>query len=139
MSFTRECLAIDVAGSIRSARVIDVLGQVVSLHGAPRYLRSDNGPEFIATALLRWLQTAKIDTAFHRSGQALAEWHGRIVQRESSGTNACPSSGFRNRMEATIGIETLAAARQRRAPPHESRRPHPRRVQGADRGRPTGG
>ena len=38
--FTRECLAIDVAGSIRSARVIDVLGQLVSLHGAPRSLRS---------------------------------------------------------------------------------------------------
>ena len=38
--FTRECLAIDVAGSIRSGRVIEVLGQLVSLHGAPRYLRS---------------------------------------------------------------------------------------------------
>ena len=38
--FTRECLAIDVAGSIRSGRVIDVLGQLVSLHGAPRHLRS---------------------------------------------------------------------------------------------------
>ena len=38
--FTRECLAIDVTGSIRSGRVIDVLGQLVSLHGAPRYLRS---------------------------------------------------------------------------------------------------
>jgi putative transposase len=39
--FTRECLAIDVAGSIRSARVIEVLAQLVSVHGAPRYLRSD--------------------------------------------------------------------------------------------------
>ena len=38
--FTRECLAIDVAGSIRSGLVIDVLGQLVSLHGAPRSLRS---------------------------------------------------------------------------------------------------
>jgi putative transposase len=34
--FTRECLAIDVAGSIRSGRVIEVLAQLVSLHGAPR-------------------------------------------------------------------------------------------------------
>ena len=41
----------------------------VSLHGAPRYLRSDNGPEFIATALLRWLQTAEIDTAFIDPGK----------------------------------------------------------------------
>jgi len=45
--FTRECLAIDVAGSIRSGRVIEVLARLVSVHGAPRYLRSDNGPEFV--------------------------------------------------------------------------------------------
>jgi putative transposase len=62
--FTRECLAIDVAGGIRSARVIEVLTQLVSVHGAPRYLRSDNGPEFVARAILRWLQTAAIETAF---------------------------------------------------------------------------
>jgi Integrase core domain len=41
--FTRECLAIDVAGSIRSARVIDVLTRLISEHGAPAFLRSDNG------------------------------------------------------------------------------------------------
>ena len=40
--FTRECLAIDVAGSIRSARVIEVLSKLVSVHGGPTYLRSDN-------------------------------------------------------------------------------------------------
>lgn len=47
--YTRECLAIDVAGSIRASRVIGVLSRLVSLHGAPRYLRSDNGPEFVST------------------------------------------------------------------------------------------
>ncbi len=52
--WTRECLAIDVAGGIRSGRVIEVLTQLVSLHGTPRYLRSDNGPEFVAAAILRW-------------------------------------------------------------------------------------
>jgi putative transposase len=40
--YTRECLAIDVAGSIRSARVIEMLARLISVHGAPRYLRSDN-------------------------------------------------------------------------------------------------
>ena len=40
--FTRECLAIDVAGSIRSGRVIEVLARLVSVHGAPKHLRSDN-------------------------------------------------------------------------------------------------
>jgi putative transposase len=44
--FTRECLAIDVAGSIRSKRVIEVLSRLVSTHGTPLFLRSDNGPEF---------------------------------------------------------------------------------------------
>jgi transposase InsO family protein len=46
--WTREALAIDVAGSIRSGRVIDVLAKLVSARGAPRYLRSDNGPEFVS-------------------------------------------------------------------------------------------
>lgn len=51
--FTRECLAIDVAGSIRSGRVIEVLSKLVSVHGAPKHLRSDNGPEFVSSASLR--------------------------------------------------------------------------------------
>lgn len=40
--YTRECLAIDMAGSICSKRVIAVLSQLVRVHCAPRYLRSDN-------------------------------------------------------------------------------------------------
>ena len=83
--WTRECLAIDVAGGIRSGRVIEVLTQLVSVHGAPRYLRSDNGPEFIATAILRWLTDAQIETAHIDPGQAVAECDRRIVQRQVPG------------------------------------------------------
>jgi putative transposase len=61
--FTRECLAIDVAGSIRSGRVIEVLSKLISLRGAPKYLRSDNGPEFVSNAVLQWLHRAGIETA----------------------------------------------------------------------------
>ena len=101
---TRECLAIDVAGSIRSDRVIEVLGQLVSVHGAPRYLRSDNGPAFIAAALLRWLQTAEIDTAFIDPGKP---WqNGTDESFNGKFRNECLSlEWFRNRMEAKIGIE----------------------------------
>lgn len=67
--YTRECLAIDVAGSIRSTRVIEVLARLVSVHGAPRYLRSDNGPEFVSRAVLRWLAEAQIDTACIEPGK----------------------------------------------------------------------
>ena len=53
--FTRECLAIDVAGSIRSARVVELLAKLMSERGIPAFIRSDNGPEFVSVAVLRWL------------------------------------------------------------------------------------
>jgi len=67
--YTRECLAIDVAGSIRSRRLLEVLAQLISVHGAPRYLRSDNGPEFVSRALLEWLVQANIETALIDPGK----------------------------------------------------------------------
>jgi putative transposase len=67
--FTRECLAIDVAGSIRSGRVIEVLTRLVSERGAPRFLRSDNGPEFVSKAILEWLEIAGVQTALIDPGK----------------------------------------------------------------------
>ena len=67
--YTRECLAIDVKGSIRSRQVIEVLSRLVSTHGSQRYLRSDNGPEFVSRAVLQWLTTASIDTAYIDPGK----------------------------------------------------------------------
>jgi putative transposase len=66
---TRECLAIDVAGSIRSGRVIDVLSRLISERGSPRILRSDNGPEFVSTALLRWSLASGLDMALIEPGK----------------------------------------------------------------------
>lgn len=61
--YTRECLAIDVAGSIWSGRVIDVLSRVISERGV---LRSDNGPEFVSTALRTWAKRKSLwKTFFH--------------------------------------------------------------------------
>jgi putative transposase len=102
--YTRECLAIDVAGGIRSGRVIEVLTQLVSLHGAPRYLRSDNGPEFVARAILRWLQMAAIETAFIDPGKpwqngADESFNGKLRDQHLS------LQWFRNRAEAKVSIE----------------------------------
>jgi putative transposase len=58
--YTRECLAIEVAGSLRSQRVIDTLSRLVSVHGAPLFMRSDNGPEFISRAILEWITASGI-------------------------------------------------------------------------------
>jgi putative transposase len=102
--WTRECLAIDVAGGIRSGRVIEVLSQLVSVHGAPRYLRSDNGPEFVATAILRWLTDAQIETAHIDPGKPWQNatdesFNGKFRDEHLS------LQWFRNRIEAKVGIE----------------------------------
>jgi putative transposase len=102
--FTRECLAIDVAGSIRSKRVIDLLAQLISVHGAPKYLRSDNGPAFVSRAILEWLQTAGIDTAFIDPGKP---WqNGADESFNGKLRDECLSlEWFRSRAEAKIVIE----------------------------------
>jgi hypothetical protein len=58
--FTKEGLAIDVAGRIRSGRVIEVLARFVSERGAPAFLRSDNGPEFVSHRITASLATTYI-------------------------------------------------------------------------------
>jgi putative transposase len=65
--WTRESLAIDVAGSIRARRVVDVLSRLVSVHGAPAYVRSDNGPEFVSKALLKWIVDENIGSVLSDS------------------------------------------------------------------------
>jgi putative transposase len=52
--FSKESLFIDVAGSIRSQQLIEVLEKLIDKRGFPLVLRSDNGPEFVSLALLQW-------------------------------------------------------------------------------------
>jgi len=103
--FTHECLAIDVAGGIRSARVIEVLAKLITLHGAPAVLRSDNGPEFVSAAILRWLVENRIDTALIDPGKP---WqNGTNESFNGKLRDECLNvEWFRNRREATIIIES---------------------------------
>ena len=59
---TRECLAIVVARKIRSHDVLEVLADLFVRHGPPEYLRSDNGPEFTAKLVRRWLGRVGVET-----------------------------------------------------------------------------
>ena len=61
---TRECLAIVVARKIRSHDVLEVLADLFVRHGPPEYLRSDNGPEFSAKLVRRWLGRVGVETLF---------------------------------------------------------------------------
>jgi putative transposase len=103
--YTRESLAIDVAGSIRSGRLIEVLTKLVSEHGAPKYLRSDNGPEFVSKAVLKWLLQSSIDTALIDPGKP---WqNGADESFNGKFRDECLSlEWFRNRTEAKIVIES---------------------------------
>ena len=102
--FTHECLAIDVAGSIRSGRVIDVLTRLMSAHGPPAYLRSDSGPEFVSHAILQWLTDAHIETAIIDPGKP---WqNGTNESFNGKFRDECLSvEWFRTRREAQIIIE----------------------------------
>jgi len=62
--FTREGLEIAVDRSTSADWVISHLAQLVATHGAPAYLRSDNGPEFVAVAVQQWLHTQQIATLY---------------------------------------------------------------------------
>jgi putative transposase len=102
--YTRECLAIDVAGSIRSGRVIEVLAKLVSVHGAPKYLRSDNGPEFVSRAILRWLTDQNINMALIDPG---SPWQNGLNESfNGKFRDECLSlHWFKNRIDAKILIE----------------------------------
>ena len=62
--YTRECLAIEVGRSFTARDVIDVLQYLFAIRGAPGHLRSDNGPEFVARSVRRWLSHAGVKTLF---------------------------------------------------------------------------
>jgi putative transposase len=102
--FTRESLAIDVAGSIRSGRVIEVLARLVSERGAPQHLRSDNGPEFVSRVLLRWAVDESLDIALIDPGNP---WqNGTEESFNGKFRDECLSmEWFRHRSEAKVVIE----------------------------------
>jgi putative transposase len=102
--YSRESLAIDVAGSIRSQRVIDILSKLISIRGAPRYLRSDNGPEFVSTALLKWITEQGIASLLIEPGKP---WqNGTAESFNGKFRDECLSrEWFRNCLEAKVVIE----------------------------------
>jgi putative transposase len=65
---TRECLAIRVARRLNSLNVLTTLAGLFLRHGTPAHLRSDNGPEFTAVIVRRWLQRLRVQTLFIEPG-----------------------------------------------------------------------
>lgn len=66
--FTHECLAIRVDRRLKSIDVIDVLSELFILRGVPGHIRSDNGPEFVAKAVQKWITAVGAKTAYITPG-----------------------------------------------------------------------
>jgi len=66
--YTRECLATVVKRHIASQEVIDKLFELFILRGVPEHIRSDNGPEFTAKAIRKWLNRIGVKTAYIEPG-----------------------------------------------------------------------
>jgi transposase InsO family protein len=66
--FTRECLAIRTDRKITAIDVIEILAELFITKGMPEYIRSDNGPEFVAELLQEWLGNLDVRPAFIEPG-----------------------------------------------------------------------
>jgi putative transposase len=75
--FSRECLAIDVARKLNSEDVLERLSDLFIRRGAPKYIRSDNGPEFTAERVREWLRKVEVKTLFIQPG---SPWENGYVE-----------------------------------------------------------
>jgi len=66
--FTRECLSVKVNRRIKSQDVIEELFNLFIFRGIPQHIRSDNGPEFTARAVRKWLNRLGVKTLFIERG-----------------------------------------------------------------------
>jgi putative transposase len=79
--FTRESLAIEVARSFPARQVIEVLQYLLAVRATPEFIRSDNGPEFVAREVTRWLDRAGVKTLFIAKG---SPWENGYVESFNS-------------------------------------------------------
>lgn len=146
--FTRECLMLKVSRSITSEDVIDTLAELFAMRGVPGCVRSDNGPEFIATAIERWFEKTGVQSLYIAPGapweNGYAEsFHSRLrdeflnmhafadLREARALTNAWQDDYNHHRPHSSLGYQTPASfaagggANSVRATP-SLRRPHPR-------------
>ena len=82
----REALAVEIATSLPGGRVVSVLEQLVAIHGAPRAVRCDSGPELISEAARDWSERRGVALHFNQPGEpnqnAYIERFNRTYRRE---------------------------------------------------------
>lgn len=114
--YTRECLALEVDRGLTADRVLDVLTNLFLTRGVPGHIRSDNGPEFIATAIRRQAQQAGLEMLYIEPG---SPWENGFAESFFS--------RLRGELLNCEEFANLAEARwfaRRRQQEHNHERPH---------------
>lgn len=116
--FTRQCHAIEVGASLTACDVQRVLTRLFAAHGAPTFLRSDNGPEFVQHQLRHWLGDQGVQTLYIDKG---APWqNGKSESMHGKLRDEClERERFYSRLEARLVLENYRLA-------FNSQRPHSR-------------
>jgi len=114
--YSRKCLALFVARTIKAERVMHVLADLFIKHGVPDNLRSDNGPEFVAARLKQWLSELHVQTQYIEPG---SPWENGYCESFNGKLRDELLNGeiFMNMKEAEVIIEWWRAM-------YNTRRPH---------------
>ncbi len=98
--YTRECLLLEAARNLPAVEVRRLFAEVVAERGAPKFVRSDNGPEFIAQVLREFLRLVGSDSVFIEPG---APWENGFAESFNS--------RFRDEFLNVFGLADLKEAR----------------------------
>ena len=105
-----------VRRSWRNTDVIEQLAELMLLHGTPEYLRSDNGPEFTAKKVRKWLDNAGVISSLEAPGRTVIA---RVLMLECAmnfWTGSCSAICMRRRFWQSAGWNiTIPSGRIRRS------------------------
>jgi putative transposase len=102
--YTRECLTLEVERSITAKEVVKTLATLFAHRGEPAFIRSDNGPEFIAKAVKRWLEVSGVQTLYIEPG---SPWENAYSETFNSrfGDELLKREVFSSLLEAKVLVE----------------------------------
>ena len=102
--FTRECHAVHIGRRLGAQDVVSVLAYLFAIHGAPEFLRSDNGPEFVAKKIQNWLRLSGVKTQYIEPGSPWQNAH--IESFHDKLRDECLNSQlFMSQLEARVVVE----------------------------------
>jgi len=79
--FTRRCITLDLSRGFKSTDIVDRLSELFVMYGVPEHIRGDNGPEFIAKAIRKWLSKLGVKALYIEPG---SPWENGITESFNS-------------------------------------------------------